>query len=236
MKPIIGLTCQKENFVGRSINRLNTTYINAVLKAGGTPIILPILKNPEDIKNYLDIVDGIIFTGGEDVSPLYFGEEPIREVDEICHDRDTFEMELFKQAYEKDIPIFGICRGTQLINIALGGTIYQDIYKQIPNIGGHTCPSNLQEGYHNINILNDTIIFDIFKKEKLAVNSLHHQAVKDLGSNLKTSSSSIDGIIESIESTDDRFILGVQFHPEAMAMKYEEYLKPFKYFIDRCKK
>ena len=77
---------------------------------------------------------------------------------------------------------------------------------------------------------------DIFKKEKLAVNSLHHQAVKDLGANLKTSSSSIDGIIESIESTDDRFILGVQFHPEAMAMKYEEYLKPFKYFVDRCKR
>lgn len=235
MKPIIGLTCQKENFVARSINRLNTTYINAVLKAGGTPIILPILKNPEDIKNYVDIVDGIIFTGGEDLSPLYFGEEPIREVDEICYDRDTFEMELFKQAYEKAIPIFGICRGTQLINIALGGTIYQDIYKQIPNIGGHTCPNNLQEGHHNIIIENDTIMFDIFKKERLVVNSLHHQAVKDLGANLKTSSSSIDGIIESIESTNDRFILGVQFHPEAMAMKYEEYLKPFKYFIDRCK-
>ena len=236
MKPIIGLTCQKENFIARSINRLNTTYINAVLKAGGTPIILPILKNPEDIKNYVDIVDGIIFTGGEDLSPLYFGEEPIREVDEICYDRDTFEMELFKQAYEKAIPIFGICRGTQLINIALGGTIYQDIYKQIPNIGGHTCPNNLQEGHHNIIIENDTIMFDIFKKERLVVNSLHHQAVKDLGANLKTSSSSIDGIIESIESTDDRFILGVQFHPEAMAMKYEEYLKPFKYFVDRCKR
>lgn len=235
MKPIIGLTCQNELLVGRSINRLNTTYIKAIIASGGVPIIIPIQEDDTNIERYIDIIDGIIFTGGEDVSPLYFGEEPIKEVNEICHDRDATEMTLFNKAYEKSLPIYGICRGHQLINIALGGTIFQDIYMQLPNVGGHTCANNLQEGHHTITISTDSIMFEIFNKERLIVNSLHHQAINRIGNDLRVTSTAFDGLVESIESTNDKFILGTQFHPEVMAMKYDEFLKPFKYFVDKCR-
>lgn len=221
--------------MNRSINLINYTYINAVIKGGGIPVIIPILKDVKDIERYQDIIDGIIFTGGGDISSLYFNEEPTREVVDICRDRDITEMELFYKAYERNIPIFGICRGTQLVNIALGGDIYQDIYSQIPNVSGHTCGNNVQEGYHTISILKESILFDIFKKEKLVVNSQHHQAIRKLGDNLKITATSNDGIIEAIESTNDKFILGVQFHPEAMAIKYDEFIKPFTFFIEKCK-
>lgn len=234
MKPVIGITCQNENLINRSINRINTTYVNAILKAGGVPIIIPIQKDIEVISDYINIIDGLLLSGGEDISSLYFGEEPIREVEEICYDRDMTELELFKIAYERKIPIMGICRGHQLINVALGGKNYQDIYKQIPGIGGHTCDYNLQEGYHNIEISPDSVMHEIFQKEKIVVNSLHHQAVRELGDNLKVTARALDGIIEAIESTNDNFILGVQFHPEAMAMKYKEFMKLFSYFINKC--
>lgn len=235
MSPVIGLTCQNEQLINRDINRINYTYINAVLEGGGVPIILPILKDAKGAAPYLDIVDGIIFTGGEDIAPQYFGEEPIKEVNEICYDRDITEMELFNRAYKKGTPIFGICRGVQLINIALGGTIYQDIYKQVPNVMGHTCRQNTQEGYHTISISKDSKMFEIFNKDKLMVNSIHHQAIKRLGSDLRVTSTSIDGIVEAIESTNDKFVMGVQFHPEVMAVKYKEFIKLFSYFIERCK-
>ncbi|TJX15417.1 gamma-glutamyl-gamma-aminobutyrate hydrolase family protein [Tissierella creatinini] len=234
MKPVIGLTCEKENLINRSINRVNYPYIMSVIAAGGIPIIIPTMEDTEDISRYLDIVDGVIFTGGGDVSTHYFNEEPIREVEEVCQDRDMTEMALFHEAYKRGKPIFGICRGIQLINIALGGSIYQDIYTQVPNVLGHTCANNIQDGYHIINIKKESILYDIFQKEKLVVNSQHHQSIKSLGKDLRVIAEAKDGIIEAIESTNENFILGLQFHPEAMAMKYEEFLKPFKYFIDRC--
>jgi putative glutamine amidotransferase len=239
LKPVIGLTCQNENLVNRSINKVNYTYINAVLKAGGLPIIIPVIKDEKHvavIEEYLDKLDGIIFTGGEDVASQYFDEEPVKEVSFICHDRDITEMELFNKAYERGIPIFGICRGIQLLNIALGGDIYQDIYSQAKNVIGHSCGHNVQEGYHTIYILKDSSLYEIFKGEKLLVNSQHHQAVRKLGKDLRIIATTSDGIIEAVESTNDKFVLGVQFHPEAMAVKYDEFLKPFTYFVNKCKK
>lgn len=225
MKTVIGLTCTKENVVNGSINRINTTYINVVLRSGGLPIIIPVLEDSKEALGYLEIVNGIIFTGGGDIAAQYFGEEPIKDVDELCLDRDKIEMELLLEAYRRGKPILGICRGAQLINIALGGSIYQDIYTQVPNVLGHSLKTNIQEGYHTINIHKESILFEIFQKEKLVVNSQHHQSIKSLGKNLKITSTSLDGIVEAIESTDERPVIGLQFHPEAMAMKYEEFLK-----------
>lgn len=227
---------QYDSSINRGVNRINCEYINAVVEGGGIPVVIPNLQDTENMDRYVDIVDGIIFTGGEDVSSNYFGEEPLKEVTMISRDRDLTEMALFMKVYEKGIPIFGICRGMQLINIALGGNVYQDIYTQAPGVHGHTCETNLQEGYHNINISVGTIMHEIFNKEKLQVNSLHHQALKTLGKDLKVTANSSDGIIEAIESTNHKFIMGVQFHPETMAMKYKEFIKPFSYFVDKCKK
>lgn len=235
MKPVIGLTTQYDSTINRGVNRINCEYVNVVLEGGGIPFLIPNLTNLEDIDRYVGLLDGIIFTGGEDIGSHYFGEEPVKEVTYISHDRDRTEMALFQMAYERGIPIFGICRGMQLINIALGGTIYQDIYSMVDHVHGHTCEINLQEPYHSINISRETMMYEIFHKEKLLVNSLHHQALKELGKNLKVSAKAADGIIEAVESTNDIFLLGVQFHPETMSMKYKEFVKPFKYFIDKCR-
>ncbi len=235
MKPIIGLTSQYEHLINRKMIRVNNTFVNAVVDGGGIPIVIPIIKELKDIDRYLDLVNGLIFTGGEDVSSLFFGEEPIREVDTICMARDKMELELFKKAYERSIPILGICRGLQLINIALGGTLYQDINAQVPNSLGHMCGYNIHQGYHNINISEDSLMFDIFNVDKLAVNSQHHQSIKKLGGNLKITSLTSDGIVESVESINNKFVLGVQFHPEAMIESENKFRKFFKYFVEICK-
>lgn len=235
MKPIIGLTSQYEYSVGRNFNKINYTYIDAIIRAGGVPIILPILSVLEDLDVYIDSIDGLILTGGEDVSPLIFGEEPIKEVKSICYDRDDMEISIFNKAYEKGIPVLGICRGIQVFNVALGGTLYQDIHVQIPNALGHVSTYNIEGGYHSINIERDTMLYEIFRKEKIRVNSQHHQSVKDLGKGLKVTAMSMDGVIEGVESTTDKFVLGVQFHPEAMINAHKEFLRIFNYFIDHCK-
>lgn len=235
MKSIIGLTSNFDFLNNKKIIKVNNTYVNAVESGGGVPIIIPIIKELEDIDRHLDIINGLIFTGGEDVSSLLFGEEPMKEVDTICMARDKMEMELFKRAYERGIPILGICRGMQLINVSLGGTLYQDINIQLPDSLGHRCTFNIHQGYHNINILDNSILFNIFNVKKLAVNSNHHQSIKKLGENLRTTSITSDGIIESIESINDKFVLGVQFHPEAMMESDDMFKKLFNYFVDICK-
>jgi len=145
------------------------------------------------------------------------------------------ELEQFRIAYERGIPILGICRGIQLINVALGGTLYQDIYSQHPGVMGHSTSVNMQEGYHTIEILEGTKLKGILHKKSIKVNSNHHQAIKNLGNNLKISAVAKDNIIEAIESTDDKPLLAVQFHPEAMAQKHEEFLNIFEYFVDISK-
>ena len=174
MKALIGLTSQYSYRKTIRLTSLNSTYVEAVKKAGAIPIILPIVEDVEAIDRYLDTVQGVILTGGEDASPLLFGEEPIREVDTICFERDKMEIQLIRRALERKIPLLGICRGIQMINIALGGTLYQDIYKQVPNAIGHISAYSIGGGYHTIEIKKDSILYEIFKKEKLAVNSQHH--------------------------------------------------------------
>jgi putative glutamine amidotransferase len=236
LKPIIGLTSQYEQLIDKKMVRVNNTYIEAVKQSGGIPLILPILDKVEDLDEILKILDGIILTGGEDISSLSFGEEPIKEVDTICLARDKIEKELFHSAYEKNIPILGICRGLQIINISLGGTLYQDINTQLPNSLGHLCTHNVHQGYHTIKLKEDSKLYNIFKTEELIVNSQHHQSIKDLGRDLKITSTTKDGIVESIESTNDKFVLGVQFHPEAMIHEDNDFIFLFNYFMEICKK
>lgn len=235
MRPLIGLTSGDKIVKGTNQNKLNYTYIDAIEKSGGVPIIIPNLKETDYIEEILKRIDGLVFTGGEDISPLLFNEEPIRQTTKISYMRDKMEMELFKLAYKKRIPIFGICRGIQLINVALGGNLYQDIDLQIEKAHGHMSSFDIKGGYHSLTIFKNTHLFNIFKEEKIIVNSQHHQSVKDLGKGLKVNSISPDGVIEGIESSNhENFILAVQFHPEAMIIREGKFLNLFHYFIKNC--
>lgn len=233
MKPLIGVTSYESDRKG--YHTINTNYINSVFDAGGIPVIIPIIPNEEDFEIYLSRLDGIIFSGGIDVSPLIYNENPLKEVNVISQVRDDYEMGLMKKAFEMNIPVLGVCRGHQLANVILGGTLYQDLNSQVPNVLGHAPKVEfMDEFYHSINIDKDSKLYEIMGEEKLFVNSLHHQAIKELGNNLKITAYSQDGIIEAIESTDDRFFIGVQFHPEALARRHPQFSKLFKALIDEC--
>lgn len=238
MRPIIGLTTFIEtNEKHRSFNSTNDNYIRSILMAGGTPVLIPVTTCDESLEDYIKLLDGIIFTGGGDLSPLYFGENPIRQINSISEERDEYELKLFKKAYNTNIPILGICRGMQLINVALKGTLYQDIYAQVPNALGHS-PKNIEPHvlYHSVKIEKDSILFKIYEDYNINVNSYHHQSVKELGEGMKVSALSQDGIIEAMEnaSPNGQCIIGVQWHPEGLVAKHEEALELFNYFVEKC--
>ncbi len=231
MRKLIGVTSEYRHYTNKKSLEVNNTYIRAVERAGGFPIIIPILEDKENIDIYLDLIDGLVLTGGADILPSLFGEDPMKETTSICLDRDMMELKLVEKAIERNIPILGVCRGLQVINVALGGNLYQDIPKQVAGAHGHVSIESVFTGYHDIKIEKDSFLYEIFNKDKLLVNSLHHQAVKDLGEGLKVSAKSNDGIIEAIEGLD-KPIYCVQFHPEALAEKKEEFLNIFKFFIN----
>lgn len=235
MKPIIGITTFEEQSKG--YHTVKSTYINAVFAAGGIPINIPIIKDEEDYETYANLVDGIIFTGGLDISPLTYGENPVKEINLMSSRRDEYELGLFKKVYEMKKPILGICRGSQLMNVALGGSLYQDINTQVQEALGHA-PKSMEadEFFHWINIERNSQLYEIFGKDKIQVNSFHHQAIKELGKDLKVIALSEDGIIEGIQGTKEGFVLGVQFHPEALSPRYPEYLKIFEELITASKK
>lgn len=237
MKPIIGLALSNRVKSKKTYSVINNDYIKAVQKAGGVPILIPFSDNLENIKMFTDKIQGIVFTGGEDISPLTYNEDPIKEVQCIIEERDRFELELFKEVYEKKIPILGICRGLQIINVALGGSLYQDIYAQIPDCNGHSPKHVLRSNlYHSVKIEEKSKLFDIFDTEDLKVNSFHHQSVKKLGRDLKITALAKDGIVEGIETLTERFLVAVQWHPENLVERHGEFLKLFEALINNSKR
>jgi len=236
MKPIIGITVFQETEVEKSFSLVSNNFLNAIENAGGVPLFIPVSEDIGDAKPYLDMIDGIIFSGGEGIGPINFGENPSKYISNVNPSRDNFELALFQEAYNMDMPILGICRGAQLINVALGGSLYQDIFAQIPNCHGHM-PSGMQvyDLFHLIDIEENSKLFDIFKTTELEVNSFHHQGIKDIGKDLKVTATAKDGVIEGIESLSRKFLTGVQWHPEDLTLKYNKFLKLFESFINSTK-
>lgn len=216
----IGVTCvYNENL---NIGRLNFDYIRAIEKAGGVPVPVFILKE-ESILPLLKIIKGLLLTGGGDVDPYYFGEEPFVGQGEISPLRDRIEIKLTKAALKRNIPLLGICRGAQVLNIAAGGSIYQDIHlnrleKGVPL--EHMQKAPRYHPFHDINIVEGTLLSRILKgKGKIRVNSFHHQAIKKVAAGFRVNALASDGIIEGVESGAHFFALGIQWHPEALALK-----------------
>ena len=234
MKPVIGMAALYDAELKRFW--MGENYIRAIEDAGGIPVLLS-LKNDEDFEPLLDIVSGIMLTGGQDINPLHYGDNISEHCKLIMPERDETDMKLFNTAFKRGIPILGICRGEQLINVAMGGSLYQDINAQAAASIKHWQADILSANYpvHKIAVSKNSRLYDCFGREAIMVNSLHHQAVKTLAQGLTASAYSEDGIIEAIEyKSSERFLLGVQWHPEAMFRRDDNARRLFRYFIEHC--
>ncbi len=214
-RPIIGITGNYD----KETCTLAEGYYQSVLKAGGIPFIIPPFFETDRLGELLDRLDGILFSGGGDINPLLLGEEPIKELHSITPERDQQELLLARLAYDRQIPILGICKGIQIINAALGGTLYQDIHTQMEGTRiKHSQDEDRRYPSHQVSLTKGSILAKLFGTE-LAVNSFHHQACKEAAPGLKVTAMSADGVIEAIESNEFKSIMGVQWHPETYILR-----------------
>lgn len=229
MCPVIGITCGYDNTTSRF--NLGEDYVRAVQDAGGLPVILP-HPGKENIKATLETIDGLILSGGGDMDPFHFGEEPIDANGYIDPNRDNFEILLAQLALNRGLPLLGICRGMQIMNVAAGGKICQDIGVAIDKRLKHQQQAPRWYPTHGIKISKGSLLYNILDKEHIRVNSFHHQIVKCIGKNFIFSATSSDGVVESIEYVErKKFALGVQFHPENMYRMYPKFKKIFIAFV-----
>ncbi len=237
MKPVIGITTFWESGPKKVYSTVSNHYIRSVELAGGLPVLLPSIEDYEMTDQYLSFVDALLITGGnEAVSPLLYGENPVKEVLQLCPERDLFEIRLVQQAFEKKMPILGVCRGHQLLNVAMGGSLYQDIFTQVPGCLGHNPPNMpVDTLYHDVRIEENSLLSKIFGKERINVNSFHHQAVKETADGFRATAFSSDGIIEAMEYTGDNNAVGIQWHPEDLTVRHPEFVGLFRFLVDAAK-
>jgi putative glutamine amidotransferase len=225
-RPIIGVTTTIEDSRWFTINN---TYLDAIYKAGGLAVILPYTTEEEKFEEYADTFDGFLFTGGVDIDPKYYGEEKDPKVEEICPERDAFEEQLFGKCYPTNKPILGICRGEQVINVFLGGTLHQ-------HIDGHVQKEHREVRTHGVNLVEGGYLHQLLNKDKLMVNSFHHQCVKQLADGLVADAYNEEGYLEAFYAKEHPFCVCVQWHPESYHRLDETSSKIFDAFIDACKK
>jgi putative glutamine amidotransferase len=218
-RKLIGITCATAPKVGLESARqaLNRPYVWAVEQSGGVPVLIPATQCAANAERYLSVLDGLLLSGGVDIAPECYGQELHPELGEVDADRDAIELPLTQLALDQDMPLFAICRGTQLLNIALGGTLFQDIPSQKPS------PIQHQQRYagiprhcvtHTVHIERESRLAEIVGATRIASNSFHHQALDAIGEGLAVTAHAPDGIVEAVESRRHRYVLGVQFHPE----------------------
>lgn len=211
-RPLIGVSSSRTKG-GSSI--VPSTYINAIIKAGGKPVTIPAITDVTVLRSIVKELDGLVLTGGEDVNPLYYGEKAIPDINEIDSVRDIYDLVLLKLATDRNIPVLGICRGEQIINVAFGGSLYQDIPTQVENKSiKHKQSEPGERGTHDVSIIEGSQLYKILGVTEISTNSFHHQAVKATAPNFIAVAKATDGIVEAIEAYPNRSIMGVQWHPE----------------------
>lgn len=237
MRPVIGIPCQADFRAGseRPIYGNNRTYVHAVERAGGLPILIPMLTDPHDLEDLFPRLDGILFSGGIDLQPSLYGEQKLPETDELDPQLDTFEMTLATWALQEDIPILGVCRGMQLLNVFLGGSLYQDITNQRPGSLEHRRRDLPRTALtHTVTIEEGSLMEKILGTRQVWVNSLHHQSIKEPGKGVYISGCADDGIAELMEVPGHRFVLGVQGHPEEIYESVPAFARLFRAFVCAC--
>ncbi len=238
-KPIIGISSsvivdESGSFAGYKRAYVNKDYVDAVVRAGGVPLIIPFTTNKEVIISQAQLIDGLILSGGHDVSPYNYGQEPSQKLGETFPERDTYEMILLEESKKRNIPILGICRGSQLINVAAGGTLYQDLSLIPGNILKHNQVNKPTLKTHLIKIGENSIISSFFGKETM-VNSFHHQAIDKVADDFKVVARANDGVVEAIEHKTYKFLVAVQWHPEMLAVECEKARELFAKFVEEAK-
>lgn len=224
-RPMIGLTgnCADIDVTIRNY------YHKQIVAAGGVPVIIPPVADKDVIINTLERLDAIILTGGADYNPLWAGEEPSAKLHHINAQRDLPELLITRLAYNRNIPMLGICRGIQTLAMALDGKVIQDISETIPNTIKHSQDADTCEPTHSVSVAEGSMLHDVYGKDKLYVNSFHHQAVGDCGPKFIVTAKANDGVVEAIESSEFRKIMGVQWHPECMG---DDGQPLFKWLVD----
>ncbi len=211
----------------------------AFIKLGAIPLIIAF---PDDVskvdqlaQDYVQLIDGLMLPGGPDVDPTFYGEEPHPKIGMTLYQKDRFEIALIKAALAADKPIFGICRGIQIMNVAMGGTLYQDLESQYPELKIQHPQATLgQFATHHVELTAGSKLAKLYGRSTIKVNSRHHQAVKAVGKGLKVTAVAPDGVVEGMESTDTDLFLGVQWHPENMWQQEDpQQLVVFQDFLDR---
>ncbi|HOS79088.1 MAG: gamma-glutamyl-gamma-aminobutyrate hydrolase family protein [Chloroflexi bacterium] len=221
MRPIIGITGRKDTsarLVHSPMYSVGETYVHAVHQAGGAPVILPPMLAEADWTALLGRLEGLLLSGGEDLHPRQYGQPPEAWLGGVDETRDTSELGLIRAALEMRKPIFAICRGIQVLNVALGGTLYQDLAAQVPGALDHAflMSRSLDQSIHPVTLEADSALVRILGGVTFAVNSAHHQSIQTPGAGLRVVGRAPDGVIEAVELADYPFCIGVQWHPEAL--------------------
>ena len=217
MKKIVGLTCGRifKDGVARR-DYVNVTYSRALAAAGGLPVLLPV-GDPENASDYLDRMDGLMLPGGIDVEPRRYGQEAHPDLGEVDAGQDAFEIAIALEAWRRRMPIFAICRGIQLLNVALGGTLIQDIPAQSPSAIAHWQTAPRPEATHEILVDGDSVLYGL-TGSRMAVNTFHHQSVDVPAPDIRVVARSADGIVEAVESPVHPYLIALQCHPEELAV------------------
>lgn len=237
-KPLIGISSRllQTTTPGFTAAGVYTPYLESIIAAGGAPVIFPFTEDTAALKALYDLVAGVLLTGGEDIDPVHYKEEPHSQLGRVDQTRDTAELNLTRWAVGEKKPLLAICRGIQVLNVALGGSLFQDLPSQVKPKIDHDQEEERDKTSHLLKLEQNSKLAQVLGTDTIWANSMHHQAINGLAPGLKVSAKSEDGIIEAVEGSGNSFVLGVQCHPELLWQNTNrDWLKLFSSFVDSAR-